>query len=102
MNVNEFIAGRPCLEEIEGYLLGLRTQHKLGMDAPEIDADIIGPIEKYKALLLAGKETPYPSEMPREWEYRKGRKPQRKRRQMSERANDAAPKALDLNKRRKK
>lgn len=85
MKVDEFLRGRPCLEELDGYLMGLRIQieHRDAFPMPPnyetIDAEVLGPIETYRSLLMKGKEVPAPSRMERMWIYKRGSRPKKKR-----------------------
>lgn len=69
MDGERFVRERPCLDEIEGWLLG-RTIQKL-----PLTGDILKPVNDYKARLMAGKEIPAPTKLPRNWVYQRGRKP---------------------------
>jgi len=69
MDAHQFISTRPCLEEIEGWLLGRRLQ---GLPVTE---EVLGPLEVYEKRLKAGKEIPAPSILERDWVYQQGRKP---------------------------
>lgn len=84
MDVHAFLKGRPCLEEIDGYLDSLRFQ----IDNPElfhelqyshIDGDVLSPIEAYRQRLMSGKDVPAPTRLERSWIYKLRTKPQRKR-----------------------
>lgn len=105
MNVHDFIATRPCLEEIDGYIEGIRNQMETagetvpvsseirwkvkkvwGVDMPrqitlkppaETMAEILAPIETYRKRLITGKEIPAPSKLERAYTYTQGRKPKR-------------------------
>lgn len=82
MRVRDFLRGQPCLEELDGYLSGLRW---LVENFPEhaahatIDADVIGPIERYRAEVMKGKVVPFPNNSWREWEYIPKKPPKKKR-----------------------
>lgn len=82
MKVREFLLTRPCLQELDGYLAGLRW---LVDNAPEhasharVDGDVIGPLELYKADLMKGKIVPRPSNDLRDWEYAPKKPAKRKR-----------------------
>ena len=82
MKVEKFLAGMPCLEEVDGYILGLKIQIKnpdaLGGYKPQYETlsnDVLGQIEAYRRRLLQGKETPAPTALDRKWVYQQGRKP---------------------------
>ena len=98
MKVEEFLERRPCLEELDGYLEGLRWQIEnagaclpltddlrsslgelpdspLQPQYPEITTDLLAPIEAYRKQLLKGKVVPYPSRIDRKWVYKLGSKP---------------------------
>ena len=105
MNVQKFLGGRPCLEEIDGFLLGCRLQIDLldNPQYPEITADVIGPLETYRAQLMSGKVTPAPSEIRREFIYQKGRAPKRRRAPPPVRpATGGQAKVFDANRRGKR
>jgi hypothetical protein len=68
-----FVLSHPCIEEIEGFLMGARMQ--LG----EVPSEIMAPVETYRRDLMKGKVLPHGSRLPREWIYKKGRKPTRGR-----------------------
>lgn len=80
MNVHEFIASRPCLEEIDGFLDGLRLQARRpdiwGADRAEKpnDPDVLAALSRYKADLMDGKEVPHEGRG-RAYIYKRGRKP---------------------------
>lgn len=83
MTVEEFLRTRPCLEEIEGFLWSLRWQienpdlmHRV--QYPELTSEILGPIYRYRADLMKGREIPAPTRLNREWEYAKKRAPRKK------------------------
>ena len=103
MNVHDFIATRPCLEEVDGYIEGIKSQmagagdtvpvsseirwkvkKAWGVDMPrhvtlkppaETMAVVLAPIETYRRRLLSGKEIPAPSKLERAYKYHHGRKP---------------------------
>jgi hypothetical protein len=80
MTPAEFIRTRPCLEEIDGYLAGLRAQLEDPENFPEAVAyttDVMQPIEEYRKRLMAGKVMPMPAALERGWVYRQGKKPVR-------------------------
>jgi hypothetical protein len=79
----EFLAGRPCLEELDGFL------HALGQMAadPTIDpsatylpltTDQVREAQDYRNRLMKGLVAPYPSLVWRQWEYRMGKPPKRR------------------------
>lgn len=70
MDVKAFVRGRPCLEEIEGYLWG-RQQ----LDTP-VTIDELAEIKAWQERLLSGKDVPL-RKGAGSWVYRKGRKPER-------------------------
>ena len=69
MDAQVFIATRPCIEEIKGWLLGRKIQ-----GLPVTD-EVLAPVEAYEERLMSGKEVPAPSKLEREWVYQQGRKP---------------------------
>jgi hypothetical protein len=82
MTLAEFLAGRPCLEELDGFL------HALGQMAadPTIDpsatylpltTDQVREAQDYRNRLMKGLVVPYPSLVWRQWEYRMGKPPRR-------------------------
>jgi len=81
VNVHRFIAQRPCLEELDGYIEGLKEQiahpekYPHGVQYENLSEEVLGPIETYRKRLLAGKEIPNPSKLERDWVYQRGRKP---------------------------
>lgn len=87
MNVHEFLRTRPCLEECEFYLAALRDQIENRHLYPEgfvpqyeeITAEVLGPIETYRARLMSGKEVPAPSRLERAYEYKSKKKPKKRR-----------------------
>jgi hypothetical protein len=83
MTLTEFLAGRPCIEELDGFL------HALGQMAadPTIDpshtyqpltTEQVQEAGVYRKRLMKGQVVPYPSQMWRQWEYRFGKPPTRK------------------------
>ena len=86
MDVDQFLRTRPCLEELDGYVEALRWQADnpeallpLRSHHPVVDADVLGPIEKYRARLMSGEVIPAPSRLKRQWVYKLKKKPQRRR-----------------------
>lgn len=83
MNVLAFLADRPCLEELDGFLEGLRWQRENPdlLDRPpeddERDPETLRKVRDYKKALLAGRVVPVPSRIPRGYEYQTKRKPKR-------------------------
>jgi hypothetical protein len=81
VNVHEFIWRRPCLEEIDGYIEGLKHQiahpdkYPHGIQYPQLTPEVLAPIETYRKRMLSGKEIPDPSKIERDWVYQRGRKP---------------------------
>ena len=75
MKVERFLAEKPCLEETEAYLKGLRENGEV-----EITADILVPIEEWRQTLLAGKAVPYDTWIERNYVYKLGRAPKEKMR----------------------
>lgn len=109
MTPTEFIATRPCLEEIEGYLHRLDFDGEIrdpalrqmtdriaemrrsgelppggslsqgGPRQEPLTADGLRVIESWKRKLLKGKALPAPSRLPRRYRYRANQKPLRLR-----------------------
>lgn len=81
MTPDDFINGSPCLEEIDGYMFGLRWQIdnaerlKIPAQFDEITSDILKPIEDYRRKLLKGEVVPAATKLPRRWKYAHRRKP---------------------------
>lgn len=94
-----FVAKRPCLEEIDGYIMHKdlsgailtpalkklvdtiadmrRNTPPAGLEV--IDQDGLRLINDWRKLLLAGKDVPNPTTMDRAWIYVRGRKPVKQR-----------------------
>ena len=83
MTLTEFLAGKPCIEELDGFL------HALGQMAadPTIDpsatyapltTDQVQEAAVYRKRLMKGQVVPYRSLAWRQWEYRFGKPPTRK------------------------
>lgn len=83
MTLTEFLAGKPCIEELDGFL------HALGQMAadPTIDpshvyapltTDQVQEAAVYRNRLMKGQVVPYPSRVWRAWEYQFGKPPRRK------------------------
>ena len=74
MDVMRFLAGKPCLEEVDGYLNQLRKSGEV-----EITADVLVPLEEWKQTLLKGKDVPYEVHGNfRKYMYKKGSPPRLK------------------------
>jgi hypothetical protein len=83
MTLTEFLAGNPCIEELDGFL------HALGQMAadPKIDpsaiyapltTDQVQEANIYRKRLMKGQVVPYRSLAWRQWEYQFGKPPRRK------------------------
>lgn len=69
MDVNTFLRGRPCLDELEGFIFGLKWQ------GVKMTDELLGPILLYRERLENGRETPVPSKIDRNWTYRHKKHP---------------------------
>jgi hypothetical protein len=99
MTPQAFVKSRPCLEEIEGYLM--TKDLSVAPTSPELKKlveavtaqrrnappsgvaplgeDGLKIIEMWRRELLTGKDVPGPTKMERLWTYTRGRKPVRRK-----------------------
>lgn len=106
-DVQRFLHTQPCLQELDGYLWGLRWQ----VDNPEkihgtptpIDADVLAPLAEYRQKLMDGRVVPASSLLERSHIYKAGKRPVEKRSlpAPTQPSRPAKGKVLDLNRKRK-
>lgn len=83
MNVSTFLSGRPCLEELDGFLKGLRWQRENPdlldrlPDDDERDSEVMRQLRDYRKQLMSGRTVPTPTRLARAFEYQTKRKPKR-------------------------
>lgn len=65
------VLSHPCIEEIDGFLLGTRLQ--LG----HVPTEVMAIIEGYRRALMRGRVLPADSRCARSWVYKRNRKPVR-------------------------
>lgn len=77
MTPAQFVACRPCLEEIDGYLHRLNTP---GVTQELLDTDGLKLIEEWRRKLLRGKVLPAETKLPRNYDYKRNHRPVRRAR----------------------
>lgn len=75
MTPEDFARERPCLDEIDGYKMGVKILIELGLIEP-LTSDEIAPLLQWEKQVRAGKDLPaHPNRKGASWRYKKGRKP---------------------------
>jgi hypothetical protein len=83
--VARFLASRPCIEEVEGFLGGIKEQARdaslttAGTSFSGITDEVLGPVQEYLDRLMKGRDVPAESFMERAYVYERGKPPVRKR-----------------------
>ena len=87
MTIIEFLGSRPCLEEIEGFIIGLQYHNEHPDEFPgaiPYDDETMSEIKKYQDRLLTGHDVPGPTRLIRGWKYQQKRKPPKLKRKNHE------------------